>query len=39
MTFAAGQKIEIDRYENPWEMSLPCFGIGMINGDFHIVGF
>ena len=37
-TFAAGQRSEIGRYEDPWEMSLPGFGIGMINEDFHIAG-
>ena len=24
------------RYEDPWEVSLPALGIGMINEDFHI---
>ena len=38
MTFAAGQRSEIDRYEDPWEVSLPGLGIGMINEDFHIGG-
>ena len=37
-TFAAGQINEIGRQEVPWEMSLPSFGIGMINDDFHIAG-
>ena len=37
-TFAAGQRSEMDRYEDPWEVSLPGFGIGMINNDFHIDG-
>ena len=37
-TFAAGQRSEIGRYEDPWEVSLPGFGIGMINEDFHIAG-
>ena len=37
-TFAAGQRSEIDRYEVPTEVSLPGFGIGMINEDFHIDG-
>ena len=34
-TFEPGQrsKIEVSR-----EVSLPCFGIGMINKDFHIAG-
>ena len=26
------------RYEDPWEVSLPGLGIGMINEDFHIAG-
>ena len=30
-TFAAGQEV-------PWEVSLPGFGIGMINDDFHMAG-
>ena len=38
MTFAAGQRSEMGRYEDPWEVSLPGFGIGMINDDFHIAG-
>ena len=38
MTFAAGQSNEIGRLEVPWEVSLPGFGIGMINEDFHIAG-
>ena len=37
-TFAAGQRSEIGRYEVPTEVSLPGFGIGMINQDFHIAG-
>ena len=37
-TFATGQRSEIGRYEVPTEMSLPGFGIGMINEDFHIAG-
>ena len=37
-TFAAGQINEIGRYEVPWEVSLPGFGIGVINDDFHIAG-
>ena len=37
-TFAAGQRSEIGRYEVPKEVSLPGFGIGMINEDFHIDG-
>ena len=36
-TFVAGQKCEIDGYKVPMEVSLPGFGIGMINDDFHIV--
>ena len=35
-TFVAGQRSEIGRYEVPMEVSLPGFGIGMINEDFHI---
>ena len=37
-TFAAVQRSEIGRYEVPMEVSLPGFGIGMINEDFHIDG-
>ena len=37
-TLAAGQKSEIGRYEVPSEVSLPGFGIGMTNADFHIAG-
>ena len=37
-TLAAGQRNEIGRYEDPWEVSLPGLGIGMINEDFHIAG-
>ena len=37
-TFAAGQRSEIGLYEDPWEVSLPGLGIGMINEDFHIAG-
>ena len=37
-TFAAGQRSEMGRYEDPWEVSLPGFDIGMINDDFHIAG-
>ena len=37
-TFAAGQRSEIGRYEVPTEVSLPGFGVGMINEDFHITG-
>ena len=35
-TFAAGQRSEMGRYENPWERSLSGFDIGMINDVFHI---
>ena len=35
-TFSAGQRGEIGRYEDHWEVSLPGLGIGMINEDFHI---
>ena len=37
-TLAAGQRSETGRYENPWEVSLPGLGIGMINENFHIAG-
>ena len=37
-TFAAGQRSEIGRYEDPWEVCLTGLGIGMINEDFHIAG-
>ena len=37
-TFAAGQINEIGREEVPWEVSLPGFGIWMINDNFHIAG-
>ena len=37
-TFAAGQRSEIGRYEVPTEVSLPGFGIGVTNEDFHIAG-
>ena len=33
MTFAAGQRSEMGRYEVQWEVSLPGFGIGMIYCD------
>ena len=36
--FAAGERSEIGRYEDPTEVSLPGFGIGMINEDFNIAG-
>ena len=36
--FCGWTEYEIGRLEVPWEVSLPGFGIGMINGDFHIVG-
>ena len=29
---------ELSQYEVPTEVSLPGFGIGMINEDFHIAG-
>ena len=38
-TFATWQRSERSRYEVPMEMSLPGFGIGMINEEFHIAGF
>ena len=37
-TFSAGQRSEIGRYKDSWEVSLPVLGIGMINNDFHIAG-
>ena len=37
-TFAAGQRSKMRRYDDPWDVSLPGFGIGMINDDFHIAG-
>ena len=37
-TFAARQRNEMSRYEDPWEVSFPGFGIRMINDDFHIAG-
>ena len=36
--FAAGQRSETGRYDVTMEVSLPGFGIRMINEDFHIVG-
>ena len=36
--FAVGQRSEMGRYEDPWEVFLPGFGIRMINDDFHIAG-
>ena len=36
MTFSAGQRSEIGRYEVLMAVSLSGFGIGMINDDFHI---
>ena len=38
ITFAAGQSIEIGRYEVPREESLPGLGIGMTIDDFQIAG-
>ena len=37
-TFAAGQRSKISRNDVPTDMSLPDFGFGMINEDFHIAG-
>ena len=34
--FAAGQRNEVGRCKVPTEVSLPGFGIGIINEDFHI---
>ena len=31
MTFAAGQRSEIGRYKDHWEVSFPGLGIRMIN--------
>ena len=36
--FRGWAESEIGRYEDPWEVSLPGLGIGMINEDFHIAG-
>ena len=36
--FATGQRSKIGRYEVHMEVSLPGFGIGMLNEDFHIAG-
>ena len=33
-----GRSTRLARKEVPWEVSLPGFGIGMINDDFHIAG-
>ena len=38
MTFTAGQRSGICRYEDTWEVYLPGLGIGMINEVFHIAG-
>ena len=38
MIFGAVQRSEIGQCEDPWEVSLPGFGIWMINDDFHIDG-
>ena len=39
ITFAAGQRSEIGRYEVDREESLPGFGMGMTIDDFQIAGF
>ena len=36
MAVVAGQRSEMGRYEVNWDVSLPGFGIFMINDDFHI---
>ena len=36
--FASVQRSDMGRYEDPWEVSMPGFGIGPINDDFHIAG-
>ena len=36
--FAVGHRSEIGRYKIPMKVSLPDFGTGMINEDFHIAG-
>ena len=36
MTFVAGQRSEMGRYEAPWEVSFPGFGIGMINDGHNL---
>ena len=38
MTFAAGQRSEIGRYEVHREESLPGFGMGMTIEDFQMTG-
>ena len=38
ITFAAGQRSEISRYEVPKEKSWPGFGIEMTIDDFQIAG-
>ena len=38
ITFAAGQRSEIGRYEVHREESLPGFGMGMTINDFRIAG-
>ena len=38
ITFAAGQKSDIGRFEVPIEETLLCFGMGMTRGDFQIAG-
>ena len=37
-TYAVGQRSDIGQYEVPKEVSLPGFGIGMMNEHFHITG-
>ena len=37
-TFPAGHNNKIGGKEDPWKVSLPGFGIGMNNDDFHIAG-
>ena len=38
ITFPAGQRSEIGRYDVPCEESLPGLGMGMTNEDFQIEG-
>ena len=38
LQYFRGQRSEIGRCKVPTEVSLPGFGIGMINEDFHITG-
>ena len=35
-TFAVVQRSKMGRYKVSWEVTLPDFGMGMINDHFHI---